>query len=204
MTIQSDSLDEPVQQDDPVQSVHVEVQVALDGSGDDQDELPLEPNHSVEPNHSDEPVHLKHPDKTDFERWARAVLIGRREHVLITVRITGERESARLNQTYRHTNGPTNVLSFPFDYPPGMPVEPDDPAQSVSLLGDLVICAPLVIREAQAQGKLIQAHWAHLLIHGILHLLGYNHNTVHQAAEMEQLEIDLLAGLGFTNPYIEV
>ena len=96
------------------------------------------------------------------------------------------------NARYRHKPGPTNVLSFPF--------EADIPLE-VPLLGDLVICAAVVEREAREQDKPIEAHWAHMLVHGTLHLLGYDHVTDAQAHEMETTEIQLLQQLGFSNPY---
>ncbi len=132
------------------------------------------------------------PSDADFERWIGAALAGRRESAELTVRIVDEDEAARLNHRYRHKDYPTNVLSFPAQLPAGM---------ESALLGDLVICAPLVMREAAEQGKPAQAHWAHLTIHGTLHLLGYDHESASQAEEMESLETALLAGLGYPDPY---
>ena len=110
----------------------------------------------------------------------------------LCIRITDVEESASLNQTHRAESGPTNVLSFPAEIP----------AETGSgLLGDLVICAPLVKLEATQQNKLDEAHWAHLVIHGVLHLLGHDHQEPAEAAQMEALEIDLLGHLGFHNPY---
>ena len=97
-----------------------------------------------------------------------------------------------LNQRYRGKDGATNVLSFPYE-----PIEGDE----TGLLGDVVICAPVVAREAVAQGKALEAHWAHMVIHGVLHLLGYDHGSDSEAREMEQLEKWQLASLGFLNPY---
>jgi probable rRNA maturation factor len=133
------------------------------------------------------------PTDDDFCRWVEAALAGVREEAELTVRLVDETESAHLNETYRHHRGPTNVLSFPFEAPPGIPVPP--------LLGDLVICAPVVAREAAEQGKSLEAHWAHMVVHGTLHLLGYDHIDEQQALAMEGLEVDLLAGLGIPNPY---
>ena len=110
----------------------------------------------------------------------------------LTIRIVDEAESQRLNETWRKQTGPTNVLSFPFTNPPGI---------TLPLLGDMVICAPLVIREAEQQQKSLDAHWAHLVIHGTLHLLGYDHLDEVQAQQMEQLEIQALHYLGYPNPY---
>jgi len=110
----------------------------------------------------------------------------------ITIRIVDVAEAKQLNETWRHGNGPTNVLSFPFDYPPGV---------DISLLGDIVICAPLVAKEATEQHKSHNAHWAHLVIHGTLHLLGYDHIEEPQAQIMENIEIRILHKLGYPNPY---
>ena len=133
------------------------------------------------------------PTATDFQLWAEAALAGAAyvQDAEITIRIVNEVESAALNDTYRHKQGPTNVLSFPFEAPPAVPS---------SLLGDIVICAPVVLREAVSQGKPPLAHWAHLMIHGVLHLLGYDHDEI-QAEAMESLEIRILAGLGYVDPY---
>lgn len=128
----------------------------------------------------------------DFRTWVLAALNTRRDEAEITIRIVDEQESAELNQRYRGKEGPTNVLSFPFQAPP----------QVIShLLGDLVICEPVVRRQAREQGKTEQAHWAHLVIHGTLHLLGYDHLTPQQAEEMEAIETGILAQLGFADPY---
>ncbi len=132
------------------------------------------------------------PDDPDICRWAEAAYLGDDGAAEMTVRIVDEAESAELNQTYRHKAGPTNVLSFPFETPPGI---------DLPLLGDLVICAPVVEREANEQHKPTQAHWAHMVVHGSLHLQGYDHIESHQAEHMEALEIDILARLGFSNPY---
>ncbi len=134
------------------------------------------------------------PAATTLRRWARAALQGlRRERVALGVRFVGGAESAALNRRYRHKSGPTNVLSFPFEAPAGVRSE---------MLGDLVICAPVVRREARAQQKPERAHWAHMVVHGILHLRGYDHRNREDAAVMEQREIRILRELGFANPYI--
>ncbi|KPK70270.1 MAG: hypothetical protein AMJ84_08135 [Acidithiobacillales bacterium SM23_46] len=128
-----------------------------------------------------------------FRRWARAALSGwRRRSVAIGVRIVGAAESRTLNLRYRGKDQPTNVLSFPYEAPPGARTD---------VLGDLVICAPLVRREARAEHKDEQAHWAHLVVHGILHLRGYDHENARQAAIMEDREVRILRRLGFPNPY---
>ncbi len=133
------------------------------------------------------------PDAVRLRAWATAALTGRREVAELTIRLVDEAEATELNQRYRGRPGPTNVLSFPFEAPPGLP--PQD------LIGDLVICAPLVAREASEQGKPQDAHWAHLVVHGTLHLLGYDHLTDPDAEEMEAMETVILAGLGFPSPY---
>jgi probable rRNA maturation factor len=113
----------------------------------------------------------------------------------LSIRIVGEAESAALNERYRNRSGPTNVLSFAgTDVPDGA---------GEKLLGDLVICAPVLGREAQAQGKSLDAHWAHISVHGTLHLLGYDHVEKADAARMERREVDLLAMLGFDDPYAD-
>lgn len=136
------------------------------------------------------------PAADDFQRWALAALAGAGfgEPCEMSVRVVDVAESAALNETYRHKAGPTNVLSFPFETPPGVVLDAE-------LLGDLVLCAPVVEREAAEQGKLASAHWAHLTVHGTLHLLGYDHLDDTEAEAMEALEIRILAGLGHPNPY---
>jgi probable rRNA maturation factor len=112
----------------------------------------------------------------------------------LSVRIVDEPEMRELNARYRHKDYPTNVLSFPAGLPPGV---------DVPLLGDIVICAPLVTREAAEQHKAPRAHWAHLLVHGTLHLLGHDHERARDAEVMEALERRILAGLKFPDPYRE-
>ena len=113
----------------------------------------------------------------------------------IGVRIVDENESQNLNQQYRGKNKPTNVLSFPMDLPEDI---------EESILGDLVICAPVVAAEAVEQNKSSEEHWAHMVIHGVLHLQGFDHLTDEQADEMEVLEIKYLEELGYKNPYISI
>jgi len=115
----------------------------------------------------------------------------------VVVRLVDEEESAALNQAYRQKNGPTNVLSFPFERPEGLPAD----ALSNLPLGDLVICVPVVLSEAAEQGKTALAHWAHMVIHGCLHLQGYDHIDSNDAQQMEALEIKLLDSIGIRNPY---
>ena len=132
------------------------------------------------------------PQTTDFSNWVGAALSGRKEDAQLSIRIVDETESTYLNETYRHKTGPTNVLSFPAEYSTEIPI---------SLIGDIVICAPIVVKEARAQGKDTLAHWAHMTIHGTLHLLGFDHDNDNNAEKMESIEIDILKQLGFDNPY---
>ncbi len=132
------------------------------------------------------------PTASQFEQWAGLALRDR-PGAEMTLRLVGREESSRLNGRYRGKEGPTNVLSFPAELPP----EVDLP-----LLGDIVICAPLVVEEARQQAIPAESHWAHLVIHGVLHLLGYDHQTAGEADEMESLEARLLASIGIANPYL--
>lgn len=132
------------------------------------------------------------PSAEDFQRWASAALAGRCPVGEMTLRVVDLAEGTALNQTYRSRSGPTNVLSFPVENP----AETDPP-----LLGDVVICAPVVKREAGEQHKTPLAHWAHMTVHGALHLLGYDHEEAEDAEVMERLECDILAGLGYPDPY---
>mgnify|MGYP003503665922 FL=1 len=133
------------------------------------------------------------PSEADFLRWCELALRQRTADSELTIRVVDEAEARELNHTWRHKDYATNVLSFPADIPDGI--------LDIPLLGDLVICAPVVAREAAEQGKLLTAHWAHLVIHGCLHLLGYDHIEEAEAQEMETLERELLAELGHPDPY---
>lgn len=140
--------------------------------------------------------HLDIPRKAQFRSWVNAALQADgfiAESVELCIRVVDEAESAHLNETFRQKKGPTNVLSFPQDRE-GCHV----------LLGDIALCAPLVASEAKEQQGEPFAHWAHLTIHGTLHLLGYDHETPQEALIMEQQEITILRQLGFENPYEEV
>jgi len=137
------------------------------------------------------------PSSERIRDWAAAAL-EERVTAELTVRIVDESEGQTLNRRYRDQDRPTNVLSFPSDLPVGMPAE-----EMGDLLGDVVICAPVVAQEAREQGKAPEAHWAHLVVHGVLHLLGYDHEEPDQAARMEARERVVLAGLGFPDPYDE-
>jgi len=133
------------------------------------------------------------PDKHQISEWANAAIFGDvHDKKAVTIRIVDEAESASLNQTYRGKTGPTNVLSFVHEDPPGV---------QAGILGDLVICAPVVRREAVEQDKNLDAHWAHMVVHGIMHLQGYDHELDEQAEIMERLETEILTGLGFEKPY---
>lgn len=136
-------------------------------------------------------THNSIPAQQDFERWA-GLACAHLEEAEVTIRIVDEEESCSLNREYRGKDKPTNVLSFPFEAPEHAPLP---------LLGDLVICAPLVRKEAQAQAKQEADHWAHLTLHGLLHLLGHDHIEEQEAIEMEALETQMLASLGISDPY---
>lgn len=133
------------------------------------------------------------PNEASIQRWVMAALRTTNTSE-VSIRIVDEQESAQLNHQYREKAGPTNVLSFPFDA-----VTPEP----IPILGDLVVCAPVVVREAIEQHKSIDAHWAHMIIHGVLHLLGYDHSDEEGAEIMENLETEILLGLNFPAPYLE-
>ncbi|RDS84541.1 rRNA maturation RNase YbeY [Dyella monticola] len=134
------------------------------------------------------------PAPVSFRRWVNAALAGARHRrpAELSIRIVGTREGRTLNRTYRGKDYATNVLSFPTELPPGM---------RLPLLGDIAICAPVVRREASEQGKEATHHWAHLTVHGVLHLLGYDHIVEAEAVRMEVLETRILKGLGIADPY---
>ena len=137
------------------------------------------------------------PAAASFRRWVAAALDTRIREADLALRIVGEDEGRALNRHYRCKDYATNVLSFPAERPPGLPKNARFP-----LLGDLVICAPVVAREATEQGKPLPAHYAHLTVHGALHLLGWDHDNDADAHAMEQLEREILAGLGIDDPYL--
>lgn len=140
------------------------------------------------------------PSESDIQSWVEATLAYNdtgsgadfNSDAELTIRIVEEEEIAELNQQYRQKQGSTNVLSFSVD---------EDLPLDIPLLGDLVICPAVVVREANEQNKTLTEHWAHMVIHGTLHLLGYDHIEEDQAKVMEQIEISILQGLGFSNPY---
>jgi probable rRNA maturation factor len=132
------------------------------------------------------------PAATTLRRWAETTLAAAGADGAVTLRVVDADEGAELNRAWRDREGPTNVLSFPLDTPPGLP-QPQ--------LGDVVICAPVVEQEAAGQGKQPRAHWAHMVVHGLLHLAGHDHQAPRETARMERLEIALLGQLGYPNPY---
>lgn len=137
------------------------------------------------------------PSAAQMGQWIEAVLQrqDRSGETVVTVRVVDAPEMADLNQTYRHKTGVTNILSFPFSAPPGL---------VLPLLGDMVVCLPVLQQEAAAQGKPLQQHWAHLLVHGTLHLLGFDHVDPLQAVDMEGLECEILQSFGIPDPYGEI
>ena len=153
---------------------------------------------------------LDTPSENDFQQWAEAALHNQalhnqtRQHqkpdAEVTIRLVDEPESQALNLQYRDKDKPTNVLSFPFEMPEGLPAEA---IAEIQLIGDLIICVPVIEREAREQNKKLAQHWAHIVIHGILHLLGYDHIEETDAEEMEQLERDILTTLNIDDPYQE-
>lgn len=132
------------------------------------------------------------PSEDDFIRWVSAALPDSNTPAELTVRVVDEEESRDLNHRYRQKDKATNVLAFPSDLPPEL---------NLPLLGDLVICAAIVEQESVAQKKSLQAHWAHMVVHGTLHLLGYDHQTETEAELMEALETRILTGLNYAAPY---
>jgi probable rRNA maturation factor len=134
------------------------------------------------------------PSALSFRRWVEAALAGakRRKPAELAIRIVGTREGRKLNRDYRDKDYATNVLSFPVELPPGV---------NLPLIGDLAICAPVVAREAHEQGKPASHHWAHMTVHGVLHLLGHDHIEDAEAEAMEAMEKRILAKLGIDDPY---
>ncbi len=132
------------------------------------------------------------PGVAKFRHWARSALAGRRRDAELSIRIVGTAESQALNRQYRGQDKPTNVLAFPAELPPEL---------ELPLLGDLVICREVVEAEAAAQAKPPDAHWAHMVVHGTLHLVGYDHESAAEAEAMEALETEILAELGWPDPY---
>ena len=136
---------------------------------------------------------VKAPDAQHIRGWVAAVFTTlERPPLALTVRVVGEEEMTKLNHRHRGRNQPTNVLSFPIEPLPGM---------CTDLLGDIVVCGPVVDRDAEIQHKLPIGHWAHMVVHGMLHLFGYDHDSDQEATAMETLEKSVLEELGFSDPY---
>ncbi len=135
------------------------------------------------------------PTEDKIKYWVNTSLENLADNAELTLRIVDEQEGKQLNEQWRKSSGPTNVLSFSYN---------DDVGTGTGLHGDIVVCAPVIAREADEQCKSLDAHWAHIVIHGVLHLLGYDHNESKEAEEMENLEKNILDKLGFPHPYITV
>ncbi|OOF18183.1 rRNA maturation RNase YbeY [Salinivibrio sp. MA427] len=132
------------------------------------------------------------PNDDQLQAWFEHAIREAKPQAEVTIRIVDEGESHSLNRDYRGKDKPTNVLSFPFEAPPGVDID---------LLGDLVVCRQVVEQEAQQQGKTLMDHWAHMVVHGSLHLLGYDHIEDDEAEQMEALERKILATMGVSDPY---
>jgi probable rRNA maturation factor len=141
------------------------------------------------------------PDEPLCENWINAALViaNMQGNYVISLRCVDESESSAINRQYRDKNSATNVLSFPATVPSSM-----SSILGFELLGDIVICPQVIALEANAQGKSLEGHWAHMLVHGLLHLLGYDHESPEEAEAMEKLEIKALERLGISNPYLLV
>ena len=140
------------------------------------------------------------PAAISFRKWVHAALNGRIREADLAIRIVDANEGRALNRHYRGKDHATNVLSFPADLGDGVKLPK---GVTMPLLGDLVLCAPVIAREATEQAKSLGAHYAHLTVHGALHLLGWDHEDSREADCMEQLEREILAGLGLPDPYLE-
>ena len=139
------------------------------------------------------------PDDEEFQLWVDAALAGKSRQFALSIRIVDEPEAQRFNRDYRNKDYATNVLSFPAELPEGLPAEIRQ-----SQMGDLLICAAVVAREAIEQRRPEMDYWAHLTIHGVLHLLGYDHEQADEADVMESLETEILAKLGIADPYLDL
>lgn len=136
------------------------------------------------------------PSEAKLKAWAKAALCHKVRGGELSICLVSKEDIRQLNKTYRHKDKPTNVLSFKADFPEG-------PKLKLRLLGDIVICSDIVNEEAKAQDKTPEAHWAHMVVHGSLHILGYDHEEDLEAEKMEAKEISILKKLGFANPYLE-
>ena len=133
------------------------------------------------------------PEYNEFTHWTKIALNQDKDmDATLCIRIVDEAESAQLNETYRKKQGPTNVLTFSYENAPGL--------QS-GTHGDIIICAPVIEKEAKQQNKQLKSHWAHMVIHGVMHLRGYTHDTEKTATIMENIETEIMHSLGFENPY---
>ncbi len=142
------------------------------------------------------------PNPTPFSEhdlflWVSTALEPYKKNAELTLRFVNPEEMSELNSTYRHKQGPTNVLSFPSDIPEEIAAQMEEP-----FLGDIIICTEVLQKESETQGIPLKAHWAHIVIHGVLHLLGYDHMEEQEEAEMQSIEIQLLNKLGYENPYL--
>lgn len=136
------------------------------------------------------------PDYATLQHWVDETLSSYLDNAELCIRIVDKDESQQLNAHYRGIDRPTNVLSFPYKLPPAVRLD-------APLLGDLVLCASIIAQEAQLRQKTIEAHWAHMVVHGLLHLLGYDHQSDVEASIMEEKEIEILEKLGAPHPYQE-
>lgn len=135
------------------------------------------------------------PSDYELQRWVAKALIDYPSNAEVLIRIVDRQEMTDLNEQYRHKMGPTNILSFPFAAPEGF--------KTLDLLGDLIVCAEVLEHEAKKQKKTLKDHWAHIIIHGTLHLIGYDHINASDAMVMEKKEINILQQLSIANPYLE-
>jgi probable rRNA maturation factor len=142
---------------------------------------------------------INSPHDDQFQIWINAIDVQQDKIFALSIRIVDEPEARQFNREYRNRDYATNVLSFPVELPEGLPAEVRQ-----TQLGDLLICAPVVAREAREQKRPQANHWAHLTVHGILHLLGYDHQEDDQAIVMESLEIKILNKLGISDPYQDI
>ena len=139
------------------------------------------------------------PDDDQFQLWINAIPVRQDTRFVMSIRIVEEPEARRFNREYRNKDYATNVLSFPVELPEGLPADIRQ-----TQLGDLLICAPVVVREALQRKRPETNHWAHLTVHGILHLLGYDHEREEEATVMESLEKEILNKLGISDPYLDI
>lgn len=133
------------------------------------------------------------PKKEDFEIWLKKILKNKKKIYEITIRIVDKTEIQAINLKYRGKKKPTNILSFAYS---------ENEKNNVIFLGDLIICNTILQEEAKIQKKILKSHWAHIIIHGTLHLLGYSHENHIQQKKMELLETDIMLALGYQNPYL--